>query len=53
MSYVSPVIEDQFNTLAPELKTYILEKDVQLYTMQDLVNVLEQIVAESEEDSNN
>lgn len=48
MSYISPVIEDKFNTLSPELKTFILEKDVNIYTMQDLIHELEQIVSEAE-----
>lgn len=49
MSYISPVIEDKFNTLSPELKTFILEKDVNIYTMQDLIHELELIVSEAEE----
>lgn len=53
MSYVSPVIEGQFNTLAPELKSYILEMDVQLYTLQDLMRVLQEIVNESEGETSN
>ncbi len=48
MSYVSPVIEDKFNTLSPELKNFILARDVQLFNMDDLMNVLEQIVNEAE-----
>lgn len=47
-SYVSPAIKDKFETLSIELKNIILERDVQLNTMQDLINVLENIVKEAE-----
>lgn len=47
-SYVSPAIKDKFETLSIELKNIILDRDVQLNTMQDLINVLENIVKESE-----
>ncbi|NLJ90286.1 MAG: hypothetical protein GX323_05235 [Clostridiales bacterium] len=50
MSYVSPAIQEKFDTLSPELKSYILERDVTLYTMQDLINELELIVSEAEEE---
>lgn len=48
-SYVSPAIRDKFETLSVDLKNMILEKNVQLNNMHDLINVLEQIVAESDE----
>ncbi len=51
MSYVAPAIEDKFKTLAPELQDFILERDVQIYTIHDLINVLEKIVNEAEEDT--
>lgn len=47
-SYVSPAVKDKFETLSIELKNIILERDVQLNTMQDLINVLENIVKEAE-----
>lgn len=47
-SYVSPAIKDKFETLSIELKNIILDRDVQLNTMQDLINVLENIVKEAE-----
>ena len=47
-SYVSPAVRDKFETLSVELKNTILERNVQLNTIYDLINVLEQIVAESE-----
>lgn len=48
MSYISPTLEENFNSLGPELKDFILKRDVQLYTMEDLMKVLEEIVSEAE-----
>lgn len=48
MSYVAPAIKDKFESLSVNLKTIILEKNVQLNTTQDLINILEEIVAEAE-----
>ncbi len=45
-SYVSPKIRDEFESLSIDLKNDILERNVQLYTLQDLIRVLEQIVEE-------
>ena len=42
-SYVSPKIRDKFESLSIYLKNDILERNVQLYTLQDLIRVLEQI----------
>ena len=47
-SYVAPVIKDKFETLSTDLKNLILERNVQLNSMQDLIRVLEQIVEEGE-----
>lgn len=47
-SYVSPAIQDKFETLSVELKNIILERNVRLNTLQDLINVLENIVSEAE-----
>ena len=47
-SYVSPAVREKFETLSVELKNTILERNVQLNSIYDLINVLEQIVAESE-----
>lgn len=46
-SYISPNIRDKFETLSVDLKNIILERDVQLNTLQDLISVLEQIVADA------
>lgn len=47
-SYVAPALQDKFESLSTELKNCILERNVRLNTLQDLINVLEQIVAEEE-----
>lgn len=47
-SYIAPGIREQFETLSDELKDCILERNVQLNTMPELINVLEKIVEEGE-----
>jgi hypothetical protein len=49
MSYVAPALRDKFESLSIDLKNVILERDVELYTIQDLIHVLENIVSEAEE----
>lgn len=53
MSYVAPAIRDKFESLSINLKNLILERDVQLYTIHDLINVLEDIVKEDEKADSN
>lgn len=48
MSYVAPSIKSHFESLSVDLKNVILERDVRLNTLADLINVLEEIVAEGE-----
>lgn len=48
MSYVDPSIRDKFESLSIDLKNQILERNVKLNNIHDLINVLEQIVKESE-----
>ncbi len=48
MSYVNPKIQQQFESLSIDLKNEILSRNVTLNSMQDLIGVLEQIVAEDE-----
>ena len=48
MSYVSDEIRPKFDTLSIDLKNEILKRDVHLNTIHDLIRVLEDIVAESE-----
>ena len=50
MSYVAPAIKDKFESLSIELKNCILERNVQLYTIHDLINVLDAIVKEADEE---
>lgn len=47
-SYVAPALRDKFETLSVELKNCILDRNVQLHTLQDLIQVLEEIVKEGE-----
>lgn len=47
-SYVAPAIREKFETLSIQLKDVILERDVHLETLPDLIQVLEEIVKESE-----
>lgn len=46
MSYIDPKIRPQFESLSIDLKNAILEQNVQLYTLNDLIRVLENIVSE-------
>ena len=48
MSYVAPAIREKFESLSANLKKVILERDVKLYTIHDLINVLDDIVKESD-----
>lgn len=48
MSYVSPKIKNQFESLSVDLKNQILSRNVQLNNLHDLIGVLEHIVAEEE-----
>ncbi|MCI9082669.1 MAG: hypothetical protein HFI70_10290 [Lachnospiraceae bacterium] len=48
-SYVAPALQEKFESLSTELKDCILEHNVRLNTLQDLIQVLEKIVAEGEE----
>lgn len=44
MSYVDPKIRDKFESLSIDLKNEILGRDVKLYTMNDLMRCLQDIV---------
>lgn len=50
MSYVAPAIKEKFETLSVDLKNTILERNVELYNIHDLINVLDDIVKEAEEE---
>ncbi len=53
MSYVAPAIKEKFETLSVDLKNSILERNVQLNTIHDLINVLDDIVKEADAKDNN
>ena len=48
MSYVSPHIKEKFESMPLDLKNTILARNVHLENMNDLMSVLEQIIAEGE-----
>ena len=52
MSYVAPAIKDKFESLSVDLKNLILDRNVELYTIHDLINVLDDIVKEAEAEEN-
>lgn len=45
-SYISPALKEKFESLSINLKNRILERNVHLETIHDLIQVLEEIVAE-------
>ena len=47
-SYVAPELREKFETLSVDLKSIILERNVQLNNINDLIAVLEDIVNEGE-----
>ncbi|GHU61488.1 hypothetical protein FACS189418_1260 [Clostridia bacterium] len=48
MSYIAPQIQEKFDTLSVNLQDQILSRDVKIYTLQDLVQILGKIVKEAE-----
>lgn len=48
-SYVAPGIREKFETLSIDLKNRILERNVRLSTIHDLIQILEEIVAEDKQ----
>ena len=51
MSYVAPDIKEKFETLSIDLKNVILERNVELYTIHDLIRVLDDIVNEADNEN--
>lgn len=49
MFYVNPAVKPQFDSLSPELKEAISEKNVPINSLADLMKILEDIVKEEEE----
>ena len=45
MSYVDPIIKKHFAVLSDELKIEIMNRNVELHTVEDLVQVIENIMA--------
>ncbi|KAF5076231.1 hypothetical protein DSECCO2_163250 [anaerobic digester metagenome] len=48
MSYVSPKLHQQFESLSIDLKNEILSRNVQLNNLNDLIAVLQQIINDEE-----
>lgn len=46
MSYVSPKIRSQFESLSTELQNEILSRNIRVENLHDLISVLESIVSE-------
>lgn len=46
MSYIAPAVQEKFESLSIDLKNEILERNVQINTIHDLINVLNSIVNE-------
>lgn len=46
MSYVDPKLQNQFESLSIDLKNAILERNVQIYEITDLIQVLNDITKE-------
>ncbi len=44
MSYIAPAVKAKFETLSIDLKNEILERNVQINTIYDLIQVLDDIV---------
>lgn len=47
-SYVAPEVRERFESLSVDLKNMILDRDVRIENIHDLIHVLEEIVADSE-----
>lgn len=48
MTYISPKVRPQFDTLSPGLQNAIMSRGVSIHTLYDLIHVLEDLVAEAE-----
>ncbi len=47
-SYVAPEVRERFESLSVDLKNMILDRDVRIENIHDLIHVLEEIVADNE-----
>lgn len=48
MTYISPNVQEKFETLSIDLKNAILERNEKIEDIHDLIRVLEDIVKEGE-----
>lgn len=48
MTYISPGVQEKFETLSIDLKNAILERNEKIEDIHDLIRVLEDIVKEGE-----
>lgn len=48
MSYISPTLQTQFESLSIDLKNEILSRNVTINNLYDLIAVLQQIIDEAE-----
>ena len=48
MSYIAPAVQAKLETLKKKKKNEILERNVQINTIYDLINVLQEIVNEGQ-----
>lgn len=46
-SYVDPKLRWQFESLSIDLKNAILERNVQIYTLNDLIRVMEEFIEDN------
>lgn len=51
MSYVAPAIKEKFESLSVDLKNAILDRNVELYSIHDLIKVLNDIVEEADREA--
>lgn len=48
MSYINPALRSKFESLSIDLKNEILSRNVTINSLQDLIDILQQIVEENE-----
>lgn len=48
MSYINPKLQSQFESLSIDLKNEILSRNVSINNLQDLMDVLQQIIDETD-----
>lgn len=51
MSYIAPTVRGNFESLTIDIKNTILERGVEINTIQDLIGTLEQILEEERANS--